>query len=472
VQASERAEIELADARVAKLKQLVDLENSRRGEYNAHHPATQVPLIPEDAGQLEHDLDVYNVRQQAAAELAQMQRESQLELVKFNDLTAQASRSAAEELQDDPLQKNLQKVTDGWNRTIDAYEKGAAGVIKTLKQHGVDVTDLITKENATVMALLAARGKAEADQQRKNDIELMSGFTQPGKIQLPSVLFVSNEESETKGQAEELIKRISAALQDETAQEALLKDQAKTTGETQIDLESKLLALRTSTADNLQDLTTRLQQLGAAMHAGIGDPTVLSQADKLNQKIEALRQKTSTWDAELKQSLVQDMGNAFIGLADGADTVSQAFHNMLKSILQDLAKLIEQMYIVQLLQKAIGAIGGLFGGGGDGDVVDMSSQINLPSVISGQRASGGPVLPGMTYTVGEFGPEKLTMGSMGGYVTSNSNGAAAPIVNVHNYGSATEVKQQSHFDGQQWVTDVILRDLHNNGPIRGAITGM
>lgn len=37
------------------------------------------------------------------------------------------------------------------------------------------------------------------------------------------------------------------------------------------------------------------------------------------------------------------------------------------------------------------------------------------------RALGGQVQPGETYTVGENGPEQLTMGSMGGHITSNAN---------------------------------------------------
>jgi hypothetical protein len=37
----------------------------------------------------------------------------------------------------------------------------------------------------------------------------------------------------------------------------------------------------------------------------------------------------------------------------------------------------------------------------------------------GMRAAGGPVLPGRNYLVGEKGPELLSMGSQGGYVTPN-----------------------------------------------------
>lgn len=48
------------------------------------------------------------------------------------------------------------------------------------------------------------------------------------------------------------------------------------------------------------------------------------------------------------------------------------------------------------------------------------------------RASGGPVLPGRRYTVGEAGAETLVMGASGGYVIpgggAGSGGAGAPVV--------------------------------------------
>lgn len=47
--------------------------------------------------------------------------------------------------------------------------------------------------------------------------------------------------------------------------------------------------------------------------------------------------------------------------------------------------------------------------------------------VAGQRASGGPVAAGKTYLIGERGPELLTMGSTGGYVTPNNKLAAATV---------------------------------------------
>lgn len=41
------------------------------------------------------------------------------------------------------------------------------------------------------------------------------------------------------------------------------------------------------------------------------------------------------------------------------------------------------------------------------------------------RASGGPVMPGYAYTVGEYGPEKLYMGRNGGYIVPDRSGPSA-----------------------------------------------
>jgi hypothetical protein len=59
------------------------------------------------------------------------------------------------------------------------------------------------------------------------------------------------------------------------------------------------------------------------------------------------------------------------------------------------------------------------------------------------KASGGPVLPGQSYTVGEHGPETLVMGSSGGFVIPNGGssggggGSGSPVVIQVNLDGAT-----------------------------------
>jgi hypothetical protein len=54
-----------------------------------------------------------------------------------------------------------------------------------------------------------------------------------------------------------------------------------------------------------------------------------------------------------------------------------------------------------------------------------------PSPTAFHRAGGGPVNPGASYTVGESGPETLTMGAMGGYVTPGSAGGGGNQIHIH-----------------------------------------
>lgn len=260
-------------------------------------------------------------------------------------------------------------------------------------------------------------------------------------------------------------KLISIGLEDEAAKEKVISDQAKATGEDQYSTEQKLQDIRGKSADQLQAMADKMEQIAHAM----GDAGMIAEADKFEAKLQDLRVKTASWGTELKKSLTQDGENLFVGLASGAEGWAQAFQNAGQSILAELAKIIYQLYIVKLLQAAINGITG--GGGGGGYPTPDYSTISF----GGGRAGGGPVLPGMSYMVGENGPERLLMGSHGGMVIPNGGGGASSgggkgvQVNIHNYGEPMEQQQTSRFDGEQYVVDVVIKNIQSNGPIRQAL---
>jgi uncharacterized membrane protein len=470
--ADQKSENDLADAKLEKLKQLTAVTNDMRREFNAAgHPGTpgMVALVPDDAGQLEHSIALYHNQAMAVADIAKNAREAQTTIKGLNDLLSGAGRKATTELQDDPYQKQLHEVDDMWNKIIDDTERGAAEKFKILKQDGIDTTAYVQKLNATVLALLQARTKAETDLLKKQQQELLSGDLKQGAI--PSILFVSDQDQKQATQARVLIEQITKALQDERAEEDLIKDHAATSGETQIALEQELYNQRQKTANQVADLVDRLKKLGVAMHDGFGDPNVTAEANKLAAKIDDLRVKTQSWEKELRKTIMDDFQNGFVGIISGTESVSQAFQKMGQDILAQLAKVIFQLYIVKLLQAAIGGIGGI-GGGGSGSGTVTGPDPFTASFFGGGRAGGGPVLPGMTYMVGERGPEPLIMGRSGGFILPNSGGAravggagGAPVVNIHNYGQPMEQQQTSHFDGQQYVIDVVVKDIQTNGSI-------
>jgi hypothetical protein len=63
------------------------------------------------------------------------------------------------------------------------------------------------------------------------------------------------------------------------------------------------------------------------------------------------------------------------------------------------------------------------------------------------RASGGPVVPGRAYTIGEHGPETLLMGRSGGYVLpsggggSQETGRGPASVNIYITGDGLNAEQ-------------------------------
>lgn len=259
---------------------------------------------------------------------------------------------------------------------------------------------------------------------------------------------------------------MQAKLAAEAAQEKVVQDAAKSSGEEQFQTEEKLMAIRGQSAEQLQAMADRMEDIAKAL----GDSRMIAEADKFEAKLQDLRIKTASWSTELKKSIVQDGQNLFVGLASGAETWAQAFQNAGQSILAELAKIIYQMYIVKLLQAAMNGItggGGGSGGSGGTSVMDAFSTGIIP------HAMGGPVSPGQTYLVGERGPELMRFGASG-YITPNSQvgsaGGGMPVqVNIHNYGQPMEQEQTSRFDGEQYVVDVVIRNIQSNGPIRQAL---
>ena len=110
---------------------------------------------------------------------------------------------------------------------------------------------------------------------------------------------------------------------------------------------------------------------------------------------------------------VQDaLTGAFNGATDALTKFCEggkvSFQSLAESIIQGLLKIAAQ----QAMGGLVGALGGALGlGGKDGGGL-------LSGLFGGGRATGGSVLPGSFYLVGEHGPELLAMGT-GGTVVPN-----------------------------------------------------
>jgi len=129
----------------------------------------------------------------------------------------------------------------------------------------------------------------------------------------------------------------------------------------------------------------------------------------------------------------QGLTSAFDALIQGSEDFGASLRKIASGVLVDIAKQLLQVFVIQ---KAISAISGLFGGGGGfGGGLPTSYagvQVN-PLVTAGLpsfKAKGGPVRGGSPYVVGERGPELFVPNSSGSIVPNSQLGGMGGNVSV------------------------------------------
>jgi len=169
--------------------------------------------------------------------------------------------------------------------------------------------------------------------------------------------------------------------------------------------------------------------------------------DALQKHIEAQYELNFAVQAQLQlaQSVAETMGtgmaSAFDLLITGAENWSNSLRNIAATVLQDIARQLIQIYIIE---QAVGFMKNLLtpfdastplgaGGGKVGKYGTFGPNYGIP-----QRAIGGPVSAGQPYMVGERGPEMFVPGAQGNIVPTSGMGGANIVVNVDATGSSVE----------------------------------
>jgi hypothetical protein len=170
--------------------------------------------------------------------------------------------------------------------------------------------------------------------------------------------------------------------------------------------------------------------------------------DRLAQ-IEELRIKTEEMNPVYQQQLALAEGladtfgttmmQAFDAMVAGTERFDVAVRNLVAGALNDMARKLFQIYVIEQLITSIGSAFApppIFGSGGG---VDRFGRGTLgPNYGISQRALGGAVASGRPYMVGERGPELFVPGAQGNIVPNNAMGSTSVVVNVD--ASGTEVQ--------------------------------
>jgi hypothetical protein len=180
--------------------------------------------------------------------------------------------------------------------------------------------------------------------------------------------------------------------------------------------------------------------------------------------------QTSALQDVLNQSVTRSFDSMFQDIILGTRSMSQAFASMAASIAASVAQAIIKMLFMNTVLKGLNSLLGVFGLAGPQFQTIGPGPIPL---FGGGHAAGGPVMPNMAYLVGERGPELFVPQSSGSIIPNGRGTTVINEIHVINQ-SAHPVSAsvgQTRLDGRKFVTQIVLDDLQQYGPIRRALSG-
>jgi tape measure domain-containing protein len=119
-------------------------------------------------------------------------------------------------------------------------------------------------------------------------------------------------------------------------------------------------------------------------------------------------------------------GDIFKGLTDGLTNWATGSKTAIKDMEKTLVSAVATMVIKLLTLYAIQKLTGSVSGGGSGSVGNV-----LVGALTGSKASGGDVIAGKSYWVGEEGPERFVPGRSGTIIPAQGGGATNHVtINV------------------------------------------
>jgi hypothetical protein len=209
--------------------------------------------------------------------------------------------------------------------------------------------------------------------------------------------------------------------------------------------------------DPMREFLRNIEQIDKAVAAGFLNP---EQAERIKASLSGIGEKLSEMDEfalEAARNIQDALGQGLYDILDGNfDNIGDAFADMLKrmaaeAMAADLARTFfgdfaKSGKVGGMAGEALSWIGGLFGGA---------------------RANGGPVTGGMTYLVGERGPELFTPSTSGAVLPNHvlGQGGRSVVINQTNHFSGNVDRSQMFAYAQQIKAATIaeLRDAQARG---------
>jgi tape measure domain-containing protein len=207
-------------------------------------------------------------------------------------------------------------------------------------------------------------------------------------------------------------------------------------------------AERLRTIEDQRNKETLPEYITKLTTAASGYASVLEYSKQLTEQ---QKQQQALADG-ISNTVGQGMTSAFNALIQGSQDFGSSLRQIASGVLIDIANQLLQVFVIQ---KAINAISGLFGGNRGGFASGASfnpGAFGMASIVpgltgvgnffGGARANGGSVMGGKGYLVGERGPELFMPGRSGGIAPTGSfGGGVNVVVNVDASGSQVQGDQ-------------------------------
>lgn len=230
----------------------------------------------------------------------------------------------------------------------------------------------------------------------------------------------------------------------------------------QISAEEELIALK-----DLEEKRWRIALKGAKERAElISDPAKRAQAYAdieraeaehnnrilgMARELEAERERLSI---ETTEAVKASFSTFIQEVASGTKSLRSAFTSMIDSIYRAILKLMADRLVQQFFSGGgTGGSGGAgiwgtmfnaamsYWGGSGGSGIGYGAA-STPTGYGGPYADGGDVRGGMSYLVGERGPEMFVPSTSGTILPNGAGGGAVNVRNVFNLGSPTDLRTQ------------------------------
>lgn len=285
----------------------------------------------------------------------------------------------------------------------------------------------------------------------------LSGFDSANADLISRLMVEGNtqgiQDVQTLRQLNEASERLNELkLDEQDIKDRLAETTRRIVDEQQLGLKSELDA-SSELGKAREEAISQLDQIYQKMLAIAGASGMDKQVEEINKlrgALGELRNETELAAARINSELRSSFESAFADFLKGTKTAKEAFAAFGESIVNEIAKIAAQAISTKLFSGLFGGTGGIGG--------------FLTGLFGGGRASGGPVMGGRAYLVGERGPEIMVPNSAGTVVPNHALTGQAPNVTIHNYSGQKVTTRRRGND-----TDAIIGDVVAGGPLSEAL---